>query len=78
VRAGLIVTAGGMRHAHSFYLSQLIDHTFVQWYLAMLGGGTGLLMEPIATTIVTPGAWNVEEMLEAARRLSDRQQLFFR
>ena len=63
--AGLIVTAGGIdTHIH-FICPQLIDHALFSGITTMLGGGTGPSDGTNATT-VTPGAWNMQKMLEAA------------
>lgn len=63
--AGLIATAGGIdTHIH-FICPQLIDHALFSGITTMLGGGTGPADGTNATT-VTPGAWNVQKMLEAA------------
>jgi urease subunit alpha len=63
--AGLIVTAGGIdTHIH-FICPQLIDHALYSGITTMLGGGTGPADGTNATT-VTPGAWNLQKMLESA------------
>ena len=63
--AGLIATAGGIdTHIH-FICPQLIDHALFSGITTMLGGGTGPADGTSATT-VTPGAWNIQKMLEAA------------
>ncbi len=63
--AGLIVTAGGIdTHIH-FICPQLIEHALYSGITTMLGGGTGPADGTNATT-VTPGAWNIRKMLEAA------------
>lgn len=63
--AGLIATAGGIdTHIH-FICPQLIDHALFSGITTMLGGGTGPADGTNATT-VTPGAWNIRRMLEAA------------
>jgi urease subunit alpha len=63
--AGLIVTAGGIdTHIH-FICPQLIDHALYSGITTMLGGGTGPADGTNATT-VTPGAWNIQKMLESA------------
>ncbi len=62
---GLIATAGGIdTHIH-FICPQLIDHALFSGITTMLGGGTGPADGTNATT-VTPGAWNIRRMLEAA------------
>lgn len=63
--AGLIATAGGIdTHIH-FICPQQIDHALFSGITTMLGGGTGPADGTAATT-VTPGAWNIQKMLEAA------------
>jgi urease subunit alpha len=63
--AGLIATAGGIdTHIH-FICPQLIEHALYSGITTMLGGGTGPADGTNATT-VTPGAWNIQKMLEAA------------
>ena len=63
--AGLIATAGGIdTHIH-FICPQQIDHALYSGVTTMIGGGTGPADGTNATT-VTPGAWNIQRMLEAA------------
>jgi urease subunit alpha len=63
--AGLIATAGGVdTHIH-FICPQQIDHALYSGITTMIGGGTGPADGTAATT-VTPGAWNIQKMLEAA------------
>ena len=63
--AGLIATAGGIdTHIH-FICPQQIDHALFSGITTMIGGGTGPADGTNATT-VTPGAWNMRKMLEAA------------
>lgn len=63
--AGLIATAGGIdTHIH-FICPQQIDHALFSGITTMIGGGTGPADGTSATT-VTPGAWNLQKMLEAA------------
>ncbi|THU40613.1 urease subunit alpha [Niastella caeni] len=63
--AGLIATAGGIdTHIH-FICPQQIDHALFSGITTMIGGGTGPADGTNATT-VTPGAWNMKKMLEAA------------
>ena len=63
--AGLIATAGGVdTHIH-FICPQQIDHALYSGITTMIGGGTGPADGTNATT-VTPGAWNIQKMLEAA------------
>lgn len=62
---GLIATAGGIdTHIH-FICPQQIDHALFSGITTMFGGGTGPADGTAATT-VTPGAWNIQKMLEAA------------
>ncbi len=62
---GLIVTAGGVdTHIH-FICPQLIEEALTSGVTTMLGGGTGPATGTFATTC-TPGAWNIERMLQAA------------
>lgn len=63
--AGMIATAGGIdTHIH-FICPQQIDHALYSGITTMIGGGTGPADGTNATT-VTPGAWNIQKMLEAA------------
>src|SRR4028119_838136 len=63
--AGLIATAGGIdTHIH-FICPQQIDHALFSGITTMFGGGTGPADGTNATT-VTPGAWNIQKMLQAA------------
>ncbi|WP_278034288.1 urease subunit alpha [Flavobacterium nitratireducens] len=63
--AGLIVTAGGIdTHIH-FICPQQIEHALYSGVTTMIGGGTGPADGTNATT-VTPGAWNIQKMLESA------------
>src|SRR5687767_13504358 len=63
--AGLILTAGGIdTHIH-FICPQQIDHALFSGVTTMIGGGTGPADGTNATT-VTPGAFNIRKMLEAA------------
>lgn len=63
--AGCILTAGGIdTHIH-FICPQQIDHALYSGITTMIGGGTGPADGTSATT-VTPGAWNIEKMLQAA------------
>src|SRR6195952_1787818 len=63
--AGLIATAGGIdTHIH-FICPQLVDHALFSGITTMIGGGTGPVDGTLATT-VTPGAWNIQKMLESA------------
>jgi urease subunit alpha len=63
--AGLIATAGGIDSHIHFICPQQIDHALFSGVTTMLGGGTGPADGTTATT-VTPGAWNIQKMLEAA------------
>lgn len=63
--AGMIATAGGIdTHIH-FICPQQIDHALFSGVTTMIGGGTGPADGTNATT-VTPGAWNIEKMLQSA------------
>jgi len=63
--SGLIVTAGGIdAHIH-FICPQQIEHALYSGVTTMIGGGTGPADGTNATT-VTPGAWNIQKMLESA------------
>ena len=62
---GMIVTPGGLDvHIH-FICPQQIDEALSSGVTTMIGGGTGPATGTNATTC-TPGAWNIERMLEAA------------
>ncbi|MBS1567151.1 MAG: urease subunit alpha [Bacteroidetes bacterium] len=63
--AGLIATAGGIDSHIHFICPQQIDHALYSGITTMMGGGTGPADGTNATT-VTPGAWNIRKMLEAA------------
>ncbi|CAN5496683.1 urease subunit alpha [soil metagenome] len=63
--AGLIATAGGFDSHIHFICPQQIDHALFSGITTMMGGGTGPADGTNATT-VTPGAWNIQKMLEAA------------
>jgi urease subunit alpha len=63
--AGLIATAGGIDSHIHFICPQQIDHALYSGITTMIGGGTGPADGTNATT-VTPGAWNMQKMLEAA------------
>src|ERR1700674_4026129 len=61
----LIVTAGGIdSHVH-FICPQLIETALAAGLTTLLGGGTGPATGTNATTC-TPGAWNLQRMLQAA------------
>lgn len=60
-----ILTAGGIdTHIH-FISPQQVDSALHNGVTTMIGGGTGPTEGTNATT-VTPGAWNLERMLQAA------------
>ncbi|MDD0839938.1 urease subunit alpha [Curvibacter sp. HBC61] len=62
---GNIVTAGGIdTHIH-FIAPQQIEEALCSGVTTMIGGGTGPATGTFATTC-TPGAWNMERMLQAA------------
>jgi len=62
---GRIVTAGGIdSHVH-FICPQQIGEALASGITTMIGGGTGPATGTNATT-VTPGAWHMHRMLEAA------------
>src|SRR5579862_2205539 len=64
----LILTAGGIdTHVH-FICPQLIETAIAAGLTTLLGGGTGPATGTNATTC-TPGAWNMERMLQAAEGL---------
>ncbi|HWY88350.1 MAG TPA: urease subunit alpha, partial [Gemmataceae bacterium] len=64
----LIVTAGGIdSHVH-FICPQLVETALAAGLTTLLGGGTGPATGTNATTC-TPGAWNLERMLQAAEGL---------
>src|SRR5437660_2716016 len=61
----LIATAGGIdTHVH-FICAQLVETAIAAGLTTLLGGGTGPATGTNATTC-TPGAWNLERMLQAA------------
>jgi urease subunit alpha len=62
---GMMVTAGGIdTHIH-FIAPQQIEEALTSGVTTMIGGGTGPATGTFATTC-TPGAWNLERMLQAA------------
>ncbi|PSO88293.1 MAG: urease subunit alpha [Cyanobacteria bacterium QS_3_48_167] len=62
---GMILTAGGI-DAHIHFVSpQQIEVAIASGITTMLGGGTGPATGTNATTC-TPGAWNIQRMLQAA------------
>ncbi len=64
----LIATAGGIdSHVH-FICPQLVETALAAGLTTLLGGGTGPATGTNATTC-TPGAWNLERMLQAAEGL---------
>jgi urease subunit alpha len=65
--ANLIATAGGIdTHIH-FISPQQITHAIESGITTMVGGGTGPADGTNATT-VTPGAWHIQKMLQAAEQ----------
>ncbi|MBX3588729.1 MAG: urease subunit alpha [Ramlibacter sp.] len=62
---GHIVTAGGFDSHIHFICPQQIEEALASGITTMLGGGTGPATGTFATTC-TPGAWNIERMLQAA------------
>jgi len=65
---GRIVTAGGIdSHVH-LICPQLVDEALAAGLTTLMGGGTGPATGTSATT-VTPGAWSLHRMLEAAEAL---------
>jgi urease subunit alpha len=62
---GKIVTAGGIDSHIHFICPQQIGEALASGVTTMLGGGTGPATGTNATT-VTPGAWHMHRMLEAA------------
>ena len=62
---GMIVTPGGLDVHIYFICPQQIDEALSSGVTTMTGGGTGPATGTNATTC-TPGAWNIERMLEAA------------
>ncbi len=62
---GNIVTAGGIDSHIHFICPQQIEEALASGVTTMMGGGTGPATGTFATTC-TPGAWNIERMLQAA------------
>jgi urease subunit alpha len=62
---GSIVTTGGFDSHIHFICPQQINEALASGLTTMTGGGTGPATGTNATTC-TPGAWNIEKMLEAA------------
>lgn len=60
-----IVTAGGIDSHIHFISPQQIEVALQSGITTMLGGGTGPATGTLATTC-TPGAWHIQQMLEAA------------
>ncbi len=61
---GQILTAGGIdAHIH-FICPQQVEEALMSGVTTMIGGGTGPATGTNATTC-TPGAWNIEKMLQA-------------
>ena len=64
----LIATAGGIdTHIH-FICPQLVETAIASGLTTLIGGGTGPATGTNATTC-TPGAWNMERMMQAAEGL---------
>jgi urease subunit alpha len=62
---GRIVTAGGIdAHIH-FICPQLVDEALAAGLTTLIGGGSGPATGTSATTC-SPGAWNIQRMLEAS------------
>jgi urease subunit alpha len=65
---GCILTAGGIdSHVH-FICPQQVDDALMSGVTTMIGGGTGPATGTNATTC-TPGPWNIQRMLQAAKWL---------
>src|SRR5712692_8682924 len=62
---GLILTAGGIDSHIHFISPQQITEAISSGITTMIGGGTGPATGTNATTC-TPGAWNIQRMLQAA------------
>ena len=62
---GHIVTAGGFDSHIHFICPQQINEALTSGITTMTGGGTGPATGTNATTC-TPGAWNIQKMLESA------------
>ncbi|MBI2525626.1 MAG: urease subunit alpha [Candidatus Rokubacteria bacterium] len=65
---GRIVTAGGIDSHIHFICPQLVDEALASGLTTLLGGGTGPAAGTSATTC-SPGAWNIQRMLQAAEGL---------
>lgn len=61
---GQIITAGGIDSHIHFISPGQIDEAFSSGVTTMIGGGTGPNTGTNATTC-TPGAWNIQKMIEA-------------
>ncbi|MEO8541897.1 MAG: urease subunit alpha [bacterium] len=61
----LIVTAGGVDSHIHLICPQIVEESLTNGVTTLFGGGTGPATGTNATTC-TPGAWNIERMLEAA------------
>ncbi|WP_337099449.1 urease subunit alpha [Paenibacillus sp. YIM B09110] len=66
---GKIVTAGGIDSHIHFICPQQIETALSSGVTTMIGGGTGPATGTNATT-VTPGAWHMSRMLEAAEHFA--------
>ena len=62
---GMICTAGAIDSHIHFICPQLVTTALTSGVTTLLGGGTGPATGTLATTC-TPGAWNLQRMLEAA------------
>jgi urease subunit alpha len=62
---GRIVTAGGIDSHIHFICPQLVEEALAAGLTTVIGGGTGPATGTNATTC-SPGAWNIQRMLEAA------------
>ena len=62
---GRIVTAGGIDSHIHFICPQLVEEALAAGLTTLIGGGTGPVTGTNATTC-SPGAWNIQRMLEAA------------
>ncbi|HKW93502.1 MAG TPA: urease subunit alpha [Methylomirabilota bacterium] len=65
---GRIVTAGGIDSHIHFICPQLVDEALSAGLTTLIGGGTGPATGTAATTC-SPGAWNIQRMLEAAEAM---------
>jgi urease subunit alpha len=72
---GLIATAGAIdTHIH-FICPQQVEHALYSGTTTMIGGGTGPADGTNATT-VTPGAWNIQRMLQSVENFPMNIGLF--